>query len=272
MRRRSNGAGEQRVLVVAPLYHMNALAVSQAALAQHDTIILLPGFTARSYIEAAAKYRATTLTSVPTMIGMILREKALTTGADLTAFTAVRMGSAPVSHGLMEAARRNFPNAMITNSHGTTEAGPIVPTVHPDSRPTPDLSGGITHSLDLTRVDVFTAADEHVVGAADEIIEAVGIAAEHVASDVEAVRGQCLRRRERRCGSTIRPRQRRALLASAAGMVRIGDAAGRHQQDRPAGAGKARRRAAESVVNGCRRYRAFFETAASQLPQDEVCS
>ena len=40
------------VLVAAPLYHMNALAVSQSALAQHDTIILLPGFTAASYIEA----------------------------------------------------------------------------------------------------------------------------------------------------------------------------------------------------------------------------
>ena len=49
------------MLVAAPLYHMNALAVSQAALAQHDTIILLPGFTAQSYIEAAAAYRATTL-------------------------------------------------------------------------------------------------------------------------------------------------------------------------------------------------------------------
>jgi long-chain acyl-CoA synthetase len=48
MRRRSNAPGEQRVLVAAPLYHMNALAVSQAALARHDTIILLPGFTAQS--------------------------------------------------------------------------------------------------------------------------------------------------------------------------------------------------------------------------------
>ena len=106
------GLEEQRVLVAAPLYHMNALAVSQAALAQHDTVILLPGFTAESYIEAAAAYRATALTSVPTMIGMILREKALLARADLTAVTAVRMGSAPVSHGLMEAARRAFQNAV----------------------------------------------------------------------------------------------------------------------------------------------------------------
>jgi long-chain acyl-CoA synthetase len=145
MRRRSNGPGEQRVLVAAPLYHMNALAVSQAALAQHGTIILLPGFTAQSYIEAAAKYGATTLTSVPTMIGMILRQRALLTGADLSAVTAVRMGSAPVSDGLMEMARRTFPNAVITNSYGTTEAGPIVFTAPPDGRPIPGLSVGVAH-------------------------------------------------------------------------------------------------------------------------------
>jgi len=50
MRLRDGSPEEPRVLVAAPLYHMNALAVSQAALAQHDTVILLPGFTAQSYI------------------------------------------------------------------------------------------------------------------------------------------------------------------------------------------------------------------------------
>jgi acyl-CoA synthetase (AMP-forming)/AMP-acid ligase II len=145
MRRRTASAGESRVLVAAPLYHMNALAVSQAALAQRDTVILMPGFTAQSYIEAAETHRATTLTSVPTMIAMILRETALLERSDLSAVTAVRMGSAPVSEGLMEAARSVFPHAVITNGYGTTEAGPIVFTTHPDGRPTPDLSVGVAH-------------------------------------------------------------------------------------------------------------------------------
>src|SRR5437660_7966961 len=79
------------------------------------------------------------------MIEMSLREKSLLAHADLTGVTAVRMGSAPVSQGLMEAARRTFPNAVITNSYGTTEAGPIVFTAHPDGRPTPDLSVGVAH-------------------------------------------------------------------------------------------------------------------------------
>jgi hypothetical protein len=60
MRSSPIGPVGQRVVVAAPLYHMNALAVSQASLARHDTVILLPGFTAESYIEAAVRYRATT--------------------------------------------------------------------------------------------------------------------------------------------------------------------------------------------------------------------
>ena len=145
MRRRTGGFGENRVLVAAPLYHMNALAVSQAAFAQHDTVILLPGFTVQSYIEAAGTYRATILTSVPTMIAMVLRETALLEKTDLSSVTTVRMGSAPVSQGLMDAAQRAFPHAVITNGYGTTEAGPIVFAAHPDGRPTPDLSAGVSH-------------------------------------------------------------------------------------------------------------------------------
>jgi len=152
LRRRFRSAARPRSLCrghaasgAAPLYHMNALAVSQAAFARHDTVILLPGFTAPSYIAAAGTYRATTLTSVPTMIAMILRETALLERTDLSSVSAVRMGSAPVSQGLMEAARRAFPHAQITNGYGTTEAGPIVFSAHPNGRPTPDLSVGVAH-------------------------------------------------------------------------------------------------------------------------------
>src|SRR5579864_5447813 len=145
MRRRAGGLPPDRPLVAAPLYHMNALAVAQAALAQHDTIILLPGFTAASYIRAASAYRATVLTSVPTMIAMTLREGEVLAQSDLSAVAAVRMGSAPVSPGLMAAVRRRFPGAAIGNVYGTTEAGPIVFAAHQAGLPTPDLSVGSAH-------------------------------------------------------------------------------------------------------------------------------
>ena len=46
----------QRSLVAAPLYHMNGLAMCQTTFSQGDTVVLLPQFTTRGYIEAAAKH------------------------------------------------------------------------------------------------------------------------------------------------------------------------------------------------------------------------
>ena len=68
------GLDQHRYLIAAPLYHMNALALSKLACAAHATIVLLPQFTARAYIEAIERYRATWLTAVPPMMAMMLRE------------------------------------------------------------------------------------------------------------------------------------------------------------------------------------------------------
>src|SRR4029453_3747585 len=46
------GLDRHRSLIAAPLYHMNALALSLLACAAHATNVLLPQFTARAYIEA----------------------------------------------------------------------------------------------------------------------------------------------------------------------------------------------------------------------------
>src|SRR5262249_21364934 len=50
-----------------------------------------------------------------------------------------------------------------------------------------DIGMALEHALDLGGIDVLAARDEHVVGAADEVVEAIGVAAKHVAGDVEAI-------------------------------------------------------------------------------------
>ena len=135
----------QRSLVAAPLYHMNGLAMCQTTLSQGDTIVLLPQFTTKSYIEAAARHRVQFLTSVPTMIAMMLREKELLASNDLSAVEAVRMGSAPITQSLIDQVRKVFPQAQIGNGYGTTEAGPVVFGPHPDDIPQPELSTGYPH-------------------------------------------------------------------------------------------------------------------------------
>ncbi len=135
----------QRSLVAAPLYHMNGLAMCQTTLDHGDTIVLLPQFTTRGYIEAAARHRVQFLTSVPTMIAMILREKDLLASSDLSAVEAVRMGSAPITQSLIDQVHRAFPKAEVSNGYGTTEAGPVVFGPHPDGIPQPELSTGYPH-------------------------------------------------------------------------------------------------------------------------------
>jgi long-chain acyl-CoA synthetase len=118
---------DQRLLVAAPLYHMNALALAQFAAVAHATVVLMPKFDARQYIESIATHQCTWLTSVPPMMAMMLREKDLLAATDLSSVQYIRMGSAPVSPSLIDGLKRYFPQASILNGYGTTEAGPVVP-------------------------------------------------------------------------------------------------------------------------------------------------
>jgi acyl-CoA synthetase (AMP-forming)/AMP-acid ligase II len=136
-----------RYLIAAPLYHMNALALAKLACVGHSTIILLPQFIARDYLEAIEKHRATWLTAVPPMLAMMLRESEALERADLSSVEFIRMGSAPVSQSLMANLKRTFPQAAITNAYGTTEAGPVVFGPHPKGLAQPEMSIGYPHPL-----------------------------------------------------------------------------------------------------------------------------
>lgn len=145
----------ERILVAAPLYHMNALALAKFAAAAGAPVVLLPQFTAASYIRAIERYRCTWLTSVPTMLALVTRETDLLARTDLSSVASVRMGSAPVTAKLLQRLREVFPTAAIQIAYGTTEAGPVVFAPHPDGLPTPDLSFGVAHP----QVDLRLVAD-----------------------------------------------------------------------------------------------------------------
>jgi acyl-CoA synthetase (AMP-forming)/AMP-acid ligase II len=143
--RLSPGLDRDVYLIAAPLYHMNALALAKLACAAYASMVLLPQFSARAYIEAIGRYRCTRLTAVPPMIAMMLRERDLLARTDLSSVAFVRMGSAPVSAALMAALRAALPQASITNAYGTTEAGPVVFGPHPRGLPQPVTSLGYPH-------------------------------------------------------------------------------------------------------------------------------
>jgi long-chain acyl-CoA synthetase len=132
----------QRFLVAAPLFHMNGLGTSKVALAGHATVVLLPQFDARRYIEAIGRFGVTFLTSVPTMLALVVRETDTLARTDLSSVRAVRMGSAPTTQQLIDAVKRAFPGTAVSYIYGTTEAGPVMFGPHPDGRPQADLALG----------------------------------------------------------------------------------------------------------------------------------
>jgi acyl-CoA synthetase (AMP-forming)/AMP-acid ligase II len=133
---------DERLIVAAPLFHMNALGTSKFIFAAHASMVLLPQFDARRYIEAIGRHGVTWLTSVPTMLAMVVREKETLARTDLSRVHFVRMGSAPSSKKLIEDIRGFFPHAVVSNAYGTTEAGPVVFGPHSDGRAKDDLALG----------------------------------------------------------------------------------------------------------------------------------
>src|SRR5262249_51100213 len=122
-------AGNQarhRLLVAAPLFHMNALAVPKFVLAAGASMVLLPQFHARRYVEAIGRFKVTWLTAVPTMLALAVREREALARTDLSTVELVRAGSAPITQSLIDEVRDVFPNANLAIAYGTTEAGPVM--------------------------------------------------------------------------------------------------------------------------------------------------
>ncbi len=133
---------QQRFMVAAPLFHMNALAASKFAFAVHASFVLMPQFRAASFIRALGQHHCTFITSVPTMMALMAQETDLLAETDLSSVTRVGMGSAPLTQALIDKVQALFPHATLSNGYGTTETGPVGFGPHPDGLPTPPLALG----------------------------------------------------------------------------------------------------------------------------------
>ena len=131
-----------RMLVAAPQYHMNALFISKLALTFGASVVLLPRFDVEAYIRAIPAHQVTWLTSVPTMLALVVREKTLLEAVDLSTVERVSMGSAPLTEALFDEVQSWFPEALVSNLYGTTEHGPSAFGPHPEGLARPKLSIG----------------------------------------------------------------------------------------------------------------------------------
>jgi acyl-CoA synthetase (AMP-forming)/AMP-acid ligase II len=127
----------RKVLIAAPLFHMNGLFSAKMAMINGGTIVLMTAFTPRGYIRAIDRQRVAMITSVPTMLALVMRETDELAKADLTCVTTAVTGSAPSTGEFFEQMHELFPKAETANSWGTTESGPLGFGPHPDGIPKP---------------------------------------------------------------------------------------------------------------------------------------
>lgn len=134
---------DDQILISAPFFHKNALVAIKTALLPGACLVILPRFTAVASIKAIDHYKCTMVTGVPTMMHLILAEKALLATSDISFIRTISMGSAPASDALLEGIEETFPDAAVQLNYGITEGGPIMlGWYHPDGLPRPVSSVG----------------------------------------------------------------------------------------------------------------------------------
>jgi len=121
----------RKVLIAAPLFHMNGLFSAKLVMLNGGTIVLMTAFTAKGFIRAIDRQRVAMITSVPTMLALVMRETEELAKADLSCVTTAVTGSAPSTPEFIADMHRLFPKAETANSWGTTESGPIAFGAHP---------------------------------------------------------------------------------------------------------------------------------------------
>jgi long-chain acyl-CoA synthetase len=131
-----------RVLIAAPMFHMNALFNLKRSLYLGASMVLLPQFTAKQYKRAIELYRSDWITCVPTMMAMLSRDVGDTPPPEFAAVRRIFMSSSSFSAQLLDTVQRMFPKAAILNSYGTTEAGPHIFEPHPEGLSCPPMSCG----------------------------------------------------------------------------------------------------------------------------------
>jgi long-chain acyl-CoA synthetase len=134
---------ESRALAAVPLYHKNAMAGAvKPALSQGGSVVILPNFEPRRFLEVLSSYRCTKAGGVPAVFTLLLQQRDLIRTLDFSALQALTIGSAPTPKELQDAVEAAF-GVPVVESYGLTEGGPVMVGPPLDGRPIPHGSCGV---------------------------------------------------------------------------------------------------------------------------------
>ena len=134
---------QDRGLIALPLFHKNAMrGTVKPMLYAGGSFVLMPGYEPKGYLEALAKYKCSYSRGVAAVFTMFLQHRDELARLDLSSLKSFTIGSAVVTHELMDEVERAIPGVRVGESYGLTEGGS--PFREPlDGRPVPRGSPGV---------------------------------------------------------------------------------------------------------------------------------
>ena len=138
---KSKNSKEEIVIISTPLYHGHGLNNLELSLSSHSTVVLLPKFDAKNFINSLEKNNVTIITGNPTMMYLILNEKKLLEKTNLNSIKEINLGSSPLTQNLYDKLKKTFKKSKISSKYGLTEVGAGLFYKHPTLK-TPPLSVG----------------------------------------------------------------------------------------------------------------------------------
>ncbi|MFH5926866.1 long-chain fatty acid--CoA ligase [Roseomonas xinghualingensis] len=132
--------GEQRVMLVLPLFHIYALtAVFLRHIADGNELLLRPRFDAASALDDIEKRRVTVFPGVPTMWIALLNQPGLEK-RDLSSLRSTTSGGAPLPFEVQQRLQA-VTGRQLGGGWGMTETGPAGTRVTPDAPQRPGMIG-----------------------------------------------------------------------------------------------------------------------------------
>ncbi|MEC3978078.1 class I adenylate-forming enzyme family protein [Amycolatopsis sp. H20-H5] len=148
------GAGV--VINLTPWFHaMGTIAALNCAVLEGATVILHERFDPAAYIADAERLRVTTMGGAPALFAALLSVPAFQT-AELSSVTTIGSGAAPMSHEMIRALRKLFPEVIIAEGYGLTEVT-MAAVVAPSWRSGTRKVGSVGIPLFDTEVKIVSA-------------------------------------------------------------------------------------------------------------------
>ena len=115
--------GDDRHLVVCPLYHSTAFGFASLTMTLGGTVVIEPGFDPEGFLAAVERHQVTTTALVPTMLHRVLElPEATRRRYDTRSLRAIFSGGAPLSGALARRVISEFGHVLY-NFYGATETG-----------------------------------------------------------------------------------------------------------------------------------------------------